>query len=634
MKKRSDRGKRETSWAQILKARQEALLQGEEGWERGPSRPAQGEELLEKNPEERVPGLARLEHLGLDLVREIREVGPPRPLLLRMELLTRLTTLLAEGHPVALIGEPGVGKKGLLWQLAYAMAHAPDGFPASLSGRPLILTHAPVFHRGVFYMHELENRVEEIIRNALQARAILAVAQVHLLARAGSHELNVERTVANLLLPGLEQGLRFIGLTTPEGFHYLRQQASPFARALVPFEVPPMEAEEVRTVLEALCRAWQAQGLAIERGLAEAALAAPFQTEAAPGGPIRLLRMARAIRNGSNRLTREDLAQALAIQTGLPLALVSDSHPLSFEEVYAFFAQTIYGQEEAVTAMVDAILTLKARLTRPEGPWGVFLFLGPSGVGKTELARQTARFLFGSEDRLIRCDMGAYIGPEGLARFLGDPSGLRRSPVEAVAANPFSVLLLDEIEKSDRYLFDALLSILGEGRIANARGEVVSFRHCLILMTSNVGSELYLQSAPGLMPVQSASGMEARIRRRLEHHFRPEFLNRIHRVIVFRPLTREVVRRIAEREIRALRDRLAEMHPGLSLEVSPEILERCVTEGYDPALGARPMQRTVARYVQTPLARFLAAHPGLARGRIRIELSPEGHPQARLERVP
>jgi ATP-dependent Clp protease ATP-binding subunit ClpA len=205
-----------------------------------------------------------------------------------------------------------------------------------------------------------------------------------------------------------------------------------------------------------------------------------------------------------------------------------------------------------------------------------------------------------------------------------------------VAAHPFSVLLLDEIEKSDRYLFDALLSILGEGRIAGARGEMVSFRHCLILMTSNVGSELYLHlgDPPGLMPVQAASDMETRIRRQLERYFRPEFLNRIHRVIVFRPLTMEVVRRIAEREIQALRDRLAEARPGLSLEVSPEILERCVTEGYDPALGARPMQRTVARYVQTPLARFLAARPDLTRGRIRIELSPEGQPQARLEGAP
>jgi ATP-dependent Clp protease ATP-binding subunit ClpC len=636
MKKRSDHGKLEIPWAQILKARQEALLQGEEGWERGSSAPAQEKELLEDDPEKRVPGLARLEHLGLDLVREIREVGPPRPLLLRMELLTRLTALLAEGHPVALIGEPGVGKKGLLWQLAYAIAHAPDGFPASLAGRPLILTHAPIFHRGVFYMHELENRVEAIIRNALQARAILAVDHAHLLARAGAYELNVERTVANLLLPGLEQGLGFIALTTPEGFRYLRQQASPFARALISFEVPPMAAEEARAVLEALCRAWRAQGLAVESGLAEAILTTPFQTEASPGGPIRLLRMARAMRRRPNRLTREDLAQALAAHTGLPLALVSDSRPLSFEEIRAFFTRTIYGQEEAVTAMADAILTLKARLSRPEGPWGVFLLLGPSGVGKTELARQTARFLFGSEDRLIRCDMGAYVGPEGLARFLGDPSGLRRSPVEAVAAHPFSVLLLDEIEKSDRYLFDALLSILGEGRIAGARGEMVSFRHCLILMTSNVGSELYLHlgDPPGLMPVQAASDMETRIQRQLERYFRPEFLNRIHRVIVFRPLTMEVVRRIAEREIQALRDRLAEARPGLSLEVSPEILERCVTEGYDPALGARPMQRTVARYVQTPLARFLAARPDLTRGRIRIELSPEGQPQARLEGAP
>jgi ATP-dependent Clp protease ATP-binding subunit ClpB len=202
--------------------------------------------------------------------------------------------------------------------------------------------------------------------------------------------------------------------------------------------------------------------------------------------------------------------------------------------------------------------------------------------------------------------------------------------VEAVAAHPFCVLLLDEIEKSDPYLFDALLSILGEGRIAGARGEVVSFRHCLVVMTSNVGSELYLDRAPGLMPLRAASDMESRIRRRLERHFRPEFINRIDRVVVFRPLTTEVVRRIAEREIRALIDRLAEVRPGLSPEVDPAVLERCVAEGYDPALGARPMQRTVARYVRTPLARFLAARPNFS-GRVRIELSPEGRPLVRPE---
>jgi ATP-dependent Clp protease ATP-binding subunit ClpC len=619
------------SWEQVLQDRQAVLLQGEAAWERREPEPEGNP--LEEGAEERIPTLARLEYLGLDLVREVREVGPPRPLLLRMELLRRLTDLLAEGHPVALVGEPGVGKKGLLWQLAYAVAHAPDGFPPALAGRPLVLTHAPIFQRGVFYMHELENRVTEIVRNVLRARAILAVRQVHLLARAGAHELNAERTVAHLLLAGLEQGMGFIGLAAPEEFRYLRQQAPRFASMLVPLEVPPMEEAEVRTVVEALCRAWRAQGLVVEEGVADAVLTSPFRTEAAPGGPIRLLQRARALRTAPGRLTREDLERALADSTGLPRTVVSDTRPLSFEEVYAFFSRTVYGQEEAVTAVVDAILTLKARLNRTDGPWGVFLFLGPSGVGKTELARQTARFLFGSEDRLVRCDMGAYVGPEGLARFLGDPSGLRRSPVEAVAAHPFCVLLLDEVEKSDRYLFDALLSILGEGRIAGARGEVVSFRHCLVVMTSNVGSELYLDRAPGLMPLRAASDMETRIRRRLERHFRPEFINRIDRVVVFRPLTTEVVRRIAEREIRALIGRLAEVRPGLSPEVDPAVLERCVAEGYDPALGARPMQRTVARYVRTPLARFLAARPSFS-GRVRIELSPEGQPRVRPEEGP
>lgn len=631
-------------WVQVLQEHQPALLQGEGGWQRPFPRPEEEEEergedffevLLGKQPEERVPRLARLEYLGLDMVKEIREAGPPRPLLFRMDLLVPLVRLLSEGHSVALVGDPSVGKKGLLWQLAYAIVHAGADFPSTLAERPVILVHASVFHEGVFYMHELENRLRAIIRNALKARAILAVDQVSLLARAGAYDLNVERTIANLLLPGLQQGLTLIGVTTPEGFRYLRQQAPAFAQALIPLEVPPMDRKETLRVLKAVCRAWKDEGLEVDSNVAEGALsAAAFVSEPAPGGPLRLLRVARALSKETQRLRRETLDHALASYTGLPFAVVSRSQRLTFEEIYGFFSRTIYGQEEAIAAVADAILGLKTRLNRPDGPWGVFLFLGPSGVGKTELARQTARFLFGSEKRLIRCDMGAYIGPEGLRRFLGDPTGLRHSPVEVVAAQPFSVLLLDEVEKSDRYLFDALLSILGEGRIADAQGRTVSFRHCLIIMTSNVGSELFvqMQRAGSLMPVRmDMQDMESRIRRELERYFRPEFINRIHRVVIFRPLSPEVVRRIAEREIRALEARLAAGYPGVSLEVSPAIVERCAAEGYDPALGARPMQRAVARWVQVPLARFLAAHPEVTRGRIRIDLSPEGCPYVRLE---
>lgn len=618
-------------WLKVLEQRQEALLLGEEGWERGlPEAPTQGDSLLEENPEKRIPGLARLERIGLDLVREIHEAGPPRPLLFRFDLLAALVRWLAEGHRVLLIGEPGAGKKGLLWQLAYAMAHAPADFPPSLAGRPLILVSASAFQRGVFYMHELENRIELIIQNALQAKAILIVDQVHLLARAGGHELNPERTVANLLLPGLERGLPIIGLTTSNGYTYLLQQAPVFARSFLAMDVPPTTEEETCRILEAMERAWKVQGLEIEAGLVQETLRfLAFLQEAAPGGPTRLLRLARAAQQHPKRLVREDLERALSIHTGIPQFILSRSRPLPFEEVRAFFTQTIYGQEEAITAVADAIVALKAGLIRSDGPWGVFLFLGPSGVGKTELARQAARFLFGSEERLVRCDMGAYIGPEGLARFLGDPAGIRQSPVDLVAAHPFCVLLLDEIEKSDRYLFDALLSILGEGRIVNARGRVVSFRHCLVIMTSNVGSELYLMThAPSLMPVQANAGLESRLRRQLEKYFRPEFLNRIHRVIVFRPLSPEIVRRIAEREIRALEASIASSRPGLSLEVRPAILERCAAEGYDPALGARPMQRAVDRWVRSPVARLLAARPDLWQGRIVVDLGEDGAPIA------
>jgi len=619
----------EDFWLRALVRRRDYFLAAVEGWDRyGAAVPKGDPESLQKNPEERVPELADPEKIGLDLVSVVREQGAPRPLLLRPEILETLVRILHEGQAVCLRGEPGAGKSGLLWQLAYAMAHPLPGFPESLARRPLILTTATAFQFGVFYMHELENRMHLLIRRALEKRAILAVEEAHLLARAGGHETNPERTVANLLIPGIRQGLGLILLTTPEGHRYLQATAPQLAGWLACVDVPPMDREATRCILEAYIRAWEQDGVSVEGGLGEDVLEAAgrYGSEAAPGGPVRLLRRIYAGRRHPDRLSRADLERALVEITGLRPAVVSRRRPLSFREVRDFLAERIYGQPEAVDALADAVLALKAGLVRSEGPWGVFLLAGPTGVGKTELARQVTRFLFGSEDRLIRCDMGAFIGPEGLMRFLGDAYGFRRSPVEAVAAQPCSVLLLDEIEKTDRYLQDALLSILDAGRITDGRGRTVSFRQCLIIMTTNAAGQQLWGRRPGLMP--HAPGLtERRVRQVLEAYFRPEFLNRIHRVIVFRPLTAAVVRRIAEREVGEVLQAAARRYPDVLIEVDGAVLDRVVADGYDPAWGARPMSRAVDRWVRSPLARFLAEHPDVRGGRLRLRLSADGTPE-------
>jgi ATP-dependent Clp protease ATP-binding subunit ClpC len=593
-------------WVRALGGHQPALLQAVTRPE-----PALPELEAFADSEERIQSLARLGRLGPDLTEAVGRDRFPRPLLLRLDLLEELVRLLAQGRSVLLVGEPGVGRRTLLWQLAYAMAAGLPGFP--LGRRPLHLVPADAFQFGVFYMHELETKVRLAAAEALRLGALLAVADAELLVWAGARDADDPRTVANLLGPSLDQGLRLVGVTTPEGYRLMERVNPPFCRRFVRLEVPALSPGATRRLLAARFREVPAR----EGQLFDEALeAAAWLGEPLPGGPLRLLEEAEAL--GAGGLPgREGLYGAVCRRTGLCRELVDPWVCLPAESVRGFLGERIYGQEEAVEAVVDVILRVKAGLNDPGRPWGVLLLVGPSGVGKTELARQAAAFLFGSEERLVRCDMGALVGPEGLGRFL-------RTAVEEVGARPCSVVLLDEIEKTDAYLKDALLSILGEARITDARGRTVSFRNCLIFLTSNVGSELYGQRRPSLGPGLPARALEGMVRARLGERFRPEFLNRVDRVVCFRPLTAEVVRRIAEREVRRVEARLRRRRPGLRLAVAGELLERCAAEGWDPTWGARPIRRVVEQRVAGPVGRFLGANPWFREGVLRLGVGPGG----------
>jgi ATP-dependent Clp protease ATP-binding subunit ClpC len=270
----------------------------------------------------------------------------------------------------------------------------------------------------------------------------------------------------------------------------------------------------------------------------------------------------------------------------------------------------VIGQQPAIEAVSKAIRRSRAGLKDPKRPTGSFIFLGPSGVGKTELARTLAEFLFGDEEAMVRIDMSEYMEKHSVSRLVGSPPGYigydeGGQLTEAVRRKPYSVLLLDEIEKAHPDVFNILLQILEDGRLTDAQGRTVDFRHSIVIMTSNIGASEIAKNTGIGFTIGDDTGMtyddmKNRIMGDLKKLFRPEFLNRIDEVIVFHKLTREEIKEIVELLLRRIRESMAERE--LSLNLSEDAKDLLVEKGWDPAMGARPLRRAIQRYIEDPLA--------------------------------
>ena len=286
------------------------------------------------------------------------------------------------------------------------------------------------------------------------------------------------------------------------------------------------------------------------------------------------------------------------------------------------------GQRAAVTAVANAVRRSRAGLGDPNRPTGSFIFLGPTGVGKTETARALAEFLFDDERAMIRLDMSEYMEKHSVARLIGAPPGYvgyeeGGQLTEAVRRRPYSVILFDEIEKAHPDVFNVLLQILDDGRLTDSQGRLVDFRNTVIIMTSNIGSQIIVESAQaspqlGNQPDDPAwVRVEQRVRDELRNHFRPEFLNRVDDIIVFRPLSRDDLVRIVDLQLKHLETMLAARHH--RLEVTPEAKELLAAQGYDPVYGARPLKRVIQRELQNPLALDLLDGKFQAGDTVRVE---------------
>ena len=300
----------------------------------------------------------------------------------------------------------------------------------------------------------------------------------------------------------------------------------------------------------------------------------------------------------------EDIAEIVARWTGIPVSKMLESERERLTKLEAELGIRVIGQRLAVTAVANAVRRARAGLQDPNRPTGSFIFLGPTGVGKTETARALAEFLFDDERAMVRLDMSEYMERHSVARMIGAPPGYvgfeeGGQLTEAVRRRPYSVLLFDEIEKAHPDVFNILLQILDDGRLTDSQGRVVDFRNTVIIMTSNLGSGYIVEAGPQA-DEQSWGAVEQRVREELRRHFRPEFLNRVDDVIVFRPLTREDLVHIVDLQLGGL-DRLLEQRH-LRLEVTPEAKQLLAEQGYDPVYGARPLKRVIQRELQNPIA--------------------------------
>jgi ATP-dependent Clp protease ATP-binding subunit ClpB len=300
----------------------------------------------------------------------------------------------------------------------------------------------------------------------------------------------------------------------------------------------------------------------------------------------------------------DDIAEIVAKWTGIPVSKMLESERERLTKLESELGQRVIGQEAAIAAVANAVRRSRAGLQEVNRPTGSFIFLGPTGVGKTETARALAEFLFDDERAMIRLDMSEYMEKHSVARMIGAPPGYvgyeeGGQLTEAVRRRPYSVVLFDEIEKAHPDVFNVLLQILDDGRLTDSQGRLVDFRNTVIIMTSNIGSQLIVEAGAQVAEPGWAR-IEQRVRDELRNHFRPEFLNRVDDIIVFHPLTREDLVHIVELQLRRLGQLLAGRH--LKLEVTPEARAFLAEQGYDPVYGARPLKRVIQRELQNPIA--------------------------------
>ncbi|MET0655893.1 MAG: AAA family ATPase, partial [Pseudoxanthomonas sp.] len=327
-----------------------------------------------------------------------------------------------------------------------------------------------------------------------------------------------------------------------------------------------------------------------------------------------------------DRVTAEEIAEVVSRWTGIPVSKMLEGEREKLLKMEQQLHTRVVGQEEAIKVVSDAMRRSRAGLSDPNRPTGSFLFLGPTGVGKTELCKALAEFLFDSSDAMIRIDMSEFMEKHSVARLIGAPPGYVGYEeggylTEAVRRRPYSLILLDEVEKAHSDVFNILLQVLDDGRLTDGQGRTVDFRNTVIVMTSNLGSQM-IQELSSDDSAESYTQMKAAVMGVVQAHFRPEFINRLDDIVVFHPLDKAQIREIAKIQLNGLEKRLAER--GLRIELEDSALQLLGNVGFDPVYGARPLKRAIQQQLENPLAQKILAGEFSSGDTIRVAASGGG----------
>jgi len=626
--------------------------------------------------EQQKPKTPMVDQLATDLTTQAEE-GKLDPVIGRQLEIERVIQILArrnKNNP-ALIGEPGVGKTAIVEGLAQRITEG--DVPAPLLSKRVLQLDVGSLVAGTMYRGQFEERLKRVIDELKSSGAILFIDEVHMLVGAGAAGSSVDAAnILKPALSRGE--LQVIGATTLDEYRKHIESDAALERRFQPIMVEEPSEEETLDILRGIRSAYEEHHrltISDEALTAAVHLSARYVTERflpdkaidlidesssrvrmyksdAAKSAKELMRELREIRTNHNMamednryddaqeylerqdalekqlermrtvwdratspvVSAEDIAEVVSMWTGVPVMQIAQEESQRLLQMEEEMGEHIVGQGEAIKAIAKAVRRARAGLKDPRRPIGSFIFLGPTGVGKTELTKAMARFLFGSEDALIQLDMSEFMERHSVSRLVGAPPGYvgyedAGQLTEALRRHPYSIVVFDEIEKAHPEAHNMLLQIMEEGHLSDARGHKVDFRNAIIVMTSNVGADMIKrQTSMGFALKHDEETeehlaydeMRKKLLDSLRRVFRPEFINRLDSVIVFRSLNKDDIKQIVDLELKKVSSRLVEHE--LTLIASPEALELLAEKGFDPEMGARPLRRVIQQKVEDPLS--------------------------------